>query len=305
MKLTQLRRLACIGSAVILAPVCPAATFVFGDSLSDTGNAHLATMGANPGVGYYQGRYSNGPVWVEQLATDHLGVAAPTPSLLPGGTNYAFAGAHSSGGSGAPSALDQINGFIGGASFSSTDLVVLWVGANDFLLGGVTDPSGPAANVAAGIQLLAGAGATRILVPNLPDLADTPAISSMGDAAASAGMHALTVGFNALLDGHLSSLRSSLVGTDLIGLDIFGLGKEINADPGAFGLANTTLPALLIGDAANANDYIYFDAVHPTEAMHRIIAGRAAGALAVPEPSAVLFLAVGMIGLVAPRRRAR
>ena len=48
---------------------------VFGDSLSDTGNA---------------GRFSNGPVWVEQLAAS-LNVALE-PSLM-GGTNFAIGGA--------------------------------------------------------------------------------------------------------------------------------------------------------------------------------------------------------------------
>ena len=48
---------------------------VFGDSLSDTGNA---------------GRFSNGPVWVEQLAAS-LNIALE-PSLM-GGTNFAIGGA--------------------------------------------------------------------------------------------------------------------------------------------------------------------------------------------------------------------
>ena len=41
---------------------------VFGDSLSDTGNFFLASGGAVAGPPYFEGRFSDGPVWVEVLA---------------------------------------------------------------------------------------------------------------------------------------------------------------------------------------------------------------------------------------------
>src|ERR1017187_3134603 len=43
------------------------AVVVYGDSLSDKGNLFAAT--GEPGAPYYQGRRSDGPVAVEQLAT--------------------------------------------------------------------------------------------------------------------------------------------------------------------------------------------------------------------------------------------
>src|SRR5271157_6028524 len=60
----------------------------FGDSLSDTGNTYLA-IGYPPSPPYYQGHYCNGPIWLEYLAAQ-LVVAAPTPSLLAGGTDNAW-----------------------------------------------------------------------------------------------------------------------------------------------------------------------------------------------------------------------
>ena len=50
----------------------------FGDSLSDVGNAYLGSGMTQPAPvsAYYQGHFSNGPIWVEYLAKD-LGVAAP------------------------------------------------------------------------------------------------------------------------------------------------------------------------------------------------------------------------------------
>src|SRR5689334_22397744 len=61
----------------------------FGDSLSDVGNTYLAI--GYPPAPYYNGHYSNGPIWLEYLA-QRLGIAAPTPSLA-GGTDNAWGGA--------------------------------------------------------------------------------------------------------------------------------------------------------------------------------------------------------------------
>src|SRR5262245_65983712 len=63
---------------------------VFGDSISDTGNGYIFTGGFAAGPPYFDGRFSNGPVWVEALAQE-LGLPVPTPSLN-GGTNYAIGG---------------------------------------------------------------------------------------------------------------------------------------------------------------------------------------------------------------------
>ena len=61
-----------------------AALYVFGDSLSDTGNNPA------PGGSYYDGRYSNGALWVEYLSAD-LGLA------YNGSNNFAVSGSETSG----------------------------------------------------------------------------------------------------------------------------------------------------------------------------------------------------------------
>ena len=55
----------------------------FGDSLIDTGNVFAAT--GQPPAPYYDGRFSNGPVWVEYLA-GRLGIAARRPASPAGRT---------------------------------------------------------------------------------------------------------------------------------------------------------------------------------------------------------------------------
>ena len=70
---------------------------VFGDSLSDVGNVNNQTFGISPGSGYWNGRFSNGPVWVENFATG-LSLSTPTYSRS-GGTDWAYGGAHTGPGS--------------------------------------------------------------------------------------------------------------------------------------------------------------------------------------------------------------
>ena len=64
--------------------------YVFGDSYCDVGNIFVATGGAEPAAPYFNGRFSNGPIWLDHVA-GFLGV--PMKASLLGGTNYAFGGA--------------------------------------------------------------------------------------------------------------------------------------------------------------------------------------------------------------------
>src|ERR1035438_1848931 len=66
------------------------ALYVFGDSYCDVGNIFAATGGAVPAAPYYNGRFSDGPIWLDHVA-GFLGV--PLTAALAGGTDYAFGGA--------------------------------------------------------------------------------------------------------------------------------------------------------------------------------------------------------------------
>lgn len=99
--LAMRRFLGLLGAWILLAaPMAASAVsfsevYVFGDSLSDTGNLFLATGQTIPDPAYYDnGRFQNGPSYVEGLA-DNFGVSAD-PALFGGtGTNYAVGGARS------------------------------------------------------------------------------------------------------------------------------------------------------------------------------------------------------------------
>ena len=45
------------------------AIYVFGDSYCDVGNVYTATKGAIPAAPYYNGRFSNGPIWIDHVAS--------------------------------------------------------------------------------------------------------------------------------------------------------------------------------------------------------------------------------------------
>ena len=70
---------------------------VFGDSLSDNGNLYAVTGGTQPlSPPYYQGRFSNGPVFTELLGFNAGRYTAGAP--VTGSVNYAFGGARTDSG---------------------------------------------------------------------------------------------------------------------------------------------------------------------------------------------------------------
>ncbi len=278
----------------------------FGDSLTDTGNEYLASMGTlPPSPPYYQGRASNGPLYVEQLAAQ-LGVQAPTPSLR-GGTNYAFYGAQTSltglSASGTPNMGLQLDAFLSTSpTISADELFVLYGGANDFLFGGQTDPSVPVANLSHYISTLAAQGATNFLIPNLPPLGYLPL--TLGTPFETA-LNLLSVGFNSLLAAELDALELSL-GINIFRLDVFSLTSEAFANPMAFGFTNVTSPALNVNTgevAPNPDEYFFWDPAHPGSVAHRILGDRAAAQI-VPEPSSLVLIltSIGVLVPVAWRR---
>ena len=213
-----------------------------GDSLTDSGNAYLATGGTTPPPEcYYEGRFSNGEVWVERL--DHLGFTAPMPSMSPGGgTNFAFAGAETGGDLAPPGMATQVASYLSANTPSATDWFSFFGGANNFFEG-ETDSRVPAADIASMVQTLYDAGARNFLVLNLPPLGQTPEFRG---SPLEGAMDALSQGFNAALAAHMVGLRSNPE-IMIWEVDVYGLFTAIIANPGDFGLTNVTDPAFDAG----------------------------------------------------------
>lgn len=274
--------------------------YVFGDSLSDTGNSFNAT-GIPPSPPYYQGRFSNGPIWVDYLASD-LGLSAQQQ------TNYAFTGAttgsdnNTPGGQNLPGLQQQIASYE--ATNTSADpnaLYVVWAGANDYLGGNTTNPSVPVSNLSTAVSTLASSGAKNILVANLPDLGKIPIAN--GNIQTEGILSAATQGHNLGLSASLNSL-SQQTNTNIIQLDINSLFNSAIAQPQQYGLTNVTDACLTsAGICNNPNEHLFWDDFHPTTGVHEIVADAAFSTVeskAVPEPAANLgILAMGSLGALA------
>lgn len=242
--------------------------YVFGDSLSDSGNV---------------GRFSNGPVWVERLA-ERLGAAAE-PSER-GGTNYAIGGALAAGRSESALAA-QVERFIRSRDGGRADpdaLYIVWAGGNDLLaqMRGVAPGAAEAAADAVGgvVERLAAAGARHFLVPNLPDIGRTPEARSRGEAAMRAGREIARV-YNAAVDRVLASAAAAHPIT-IHRLDTFRLLERVATDPSAAEFENVTEAcANRVGvGCADPDRFVFWDGIHPTTAAHARLAQEAVRVLA-------------------------
>jgi len=293
--------------AFLMAAATPgeARLVVIGDSLSDTGNAYAGSSGVTPlSPPYWQGRFSNGPVWVERLA-DALGLPAPAPYFDPavgGGTNFAVGGAATGGTLTAGDMDSQVAALAIDPAFAdlSDDLVVVWGGANDFF----GDPSGadPAdsvANLMAIVTELIGLGADSLLLANLPPLDQTPELEGSG-VPAQAAAAAFALGFNTLYRAAVDELMVRIPLVDFLFFDVYSAMLDVIGDPSAYGFTNVTDPALTSsGVVPNPDEYLFWDGVHPTRAGHVELA-RIAASL-VPAPPVLVLLLPGVILLLARR----
>ena len=246
--------------------------YVFGDSLSDMGMVFRASGGQYPpGSTYFQGRYSNGKVWVEYLA-DRLKLP---PERV---TNFASGGAttRSDRNSIVPGLLAQVQSWTNSQKPANPHaLYVLWAGANDYLQG-VNNANIPVENVAGAIASLAGVSAKNILLANLPDLGQLPATRT---GANSARLTALTQAHNQGLRRAVKVLSQQHSGLKIATLDANALYREAIASPAKYGLTNVTGACLSGGGVCGSPDrFLFWDGIHPTTAAHRIL-GEAAFAL--------------------------
>ncbi|MCA1993902.1 MAG: SGNH/GDSL hydrolase family protein [Coleofasciculus sp. S288] len=291
-----------------LLPVrATAATFsemyIFGDSLSDTGNVFDATGGQfPPSPPYFNGRFSNGLLWVEYLA-GNLGLEIEPQN------NFAFAGA----GTGVvgqlveegvnlpvPGVLGQVNLFTNTIAASQPPnpnaLYTIWAGSNEYIFGGLTDPTRPVTELSQAVESLATLGARNIMVVNL------------------LGFESPITDHNSLLADTLAQLNQSLDSNVNITLvDVNSLFSQIVAQPAQFGFTNLTTPCLDRNTRTicnNPEEFFSWDGLHPTTAVHQLVGDFAYETLkskqheSVPEPTSVLGLfALGTLGMTSLLKR--
>lgn len=301
--------------------------FVFGDSTVDPGNAQVAApLFSLPdptpaALGYYDGRFSNGPTYADLLNQAYgtgsefdpaLTVAGMPPGpVFTGGSNFAFGGANVIPPMGDPvEAATSLGAQIGyfeavfGAgpnSVPADSLVLFNIGGNDLrdILTGLVDDTLPVSaipglvspvvgGIGTAINAMIGHGADKVLVANVPNVGLFPERGGSVEAAVEGD--ALSLAFNTALESVLGTFSA----TDMRLLDLDGLFDDILASDV---FANETTPCLAgMMMCSNPGDYLFWDPVHITAAAHRLIFAEASRG--IPAPPTVWLMLAGLGALI-------
>ncbi|KAI9003250.1 hypothetical protein BC832DRAFT_99266 [Gaertneriomyces semiglobifer] len=247
----------------------PRTVVAFGDSLSDTGNSFKGTQGADPPAPlYFQGRYSNGPVWVEHFAKT-LGLRLDSRAFGGSGVDSIMAPTEAPFGEkrpALPGLLQQVASFLGrplGAVPPNT-LITVWSGSNDYFRqrADIT-PQMVVDRTAASLAMLIARGYNNLVVWNLPA---SPAIPDAEH--------------NALLAKAVASLRAANRNVKILEMDankvladavaarFAATGGNINLDVTAGCVDKFANPPKTCDDPAK---FITFDGIHPEAKVHELI----------------------------------
>ena len=265
---------------------------VFGDSLSDNGNLYELMKHQLPqSPPYYEGRFSDGPVWAEHLVKSYY-PNNPDQYLL----DYAV------GGAGVSEEDDevlltlkkQVNNYLLAHHnlANADDLYVVWIGANNYL--GLPEDTEQALRevnegIVHSVQNLVEKGARHILFFNLPDLGKTPVATEFDTAEI---MGYFSSQHNEMLYQSFLSLKNVYPELDWIYFDLNSVFTEAINNPADYGFTNVTdvctnsvaddltRKSLLKmvaqvtpkSNSTACNGYLFFDLVHPTGFAHRLIA---------------------------------
>lgn len=277
--------------------------YVFGDSLSDTGNYYKLTNGLappsmTPHQSFWQGRFSNGPIALEYLWSD-LGVHSNAfetvlikPSLLISNFNDERAVSFAYGGAGSgtdnltpdnisvPGLLGQVNNFLANVkNIRHKDaLYAIWIGANDYLLLN-GNPEDVVANIGRSIIDLYAAGARKFIILNLPDLGSPPILDDPILKEFLPGreeLTKLTVMHNTRLALELRRIKSQYSDLKIFDVDIFSFFNQLrtilNVDKGPAGNC-LFIDITACTDVSNflSNGFLFWDVQHPTTGANMLM----------------------------------
>jgi phospholipase/lecithinase/hemolysin len=280
------------------------AIYVFGDSYSDVGNIYAFTKGELPpslplGPGpYFNGRFSNGPLWVEHLAGDRGLPLYPSSDTVHNGTDYAWGGAFvtvpGNNTTIPPSIPQQVELYLAntGGHADPNALYIITGGGNDILGASGVSPESLGWQIARGIAdselALRRAGARNFLVPELFNVGLLPAAAALGPEAVSFATEA-SLATNRELE-RLLGYEAFLRDVRIYIIHGYSLFQDLAVDsapaaystpttpvPGKtshFGFTNIATPCLspTLAVCSDPDHTLFWDAEHFTEFGHALLA---------------------------------
>lgn len=221
---------------------------IFGDSLSDNGNLYRFLwkyLPASPP--YYDGRFSNGPVWVEQLYAHYF-----PANYTDGFQDYAVGGAGAvlSYKENLPFTLSlEISNYLYWHTHGkkSTSLYVIWIGANNYLNGPtnvepITDSVTDA--ISSSVERLISVGGDKFLIINLPDMSRLPEAK---DNHTQALLSQLSISHNRKLSARIEQLHAKYPDKLFIYFDAYSYLNYAIDHANDFGLTNVDDPCYMGG----------------------------------------------------------
>lgn len=215
----------------------------FGDSLSDNGNLYGYLGHFIPkSPPYYEGRFSNGPVWVEDLYQSYFpnGKTENFQDFAVGGAGAVLSYAEN-----LPYTLDsEVTDYLYLHNYTNKNksLFVIWIGANNYL-NGPTNVDAITSSVVDSIGTNAKAlidhGAVMILMVNLPDMGKTPLAIKANTQEL---LTQLTDVHNEKLLAKYNELKEQYPNVNFAYLDIHSLFDQLMNQPQQFNITNVTEP---------------------------------------------------------------
>lgn len=251
---------------------------LFGDSLSDTGNAYR-DWGTPESPPYFNGRFTNGQVWLEYVH-DSIGVSTTSAQSSDAGNNRGYGGATTENGYYLwviTNVGQQVDDYTDTFSFDSDEAVAILGGGND-LRNGVDDGQDIVDNIQEHAVQVIGDGAETLLLFQLPPIDRIPEFRDDSDEEKAERAERVDE-FNEGI-ATLANTLASQYGITVHLIPLWEAFEEIYWNPDAFGFDNVTHSACEhSGFTCDSDDpidpvpnrFIFFDNKHPTAPVHRFI----------------------------------
>lgn len=289
-------------AALALMAACSAsaadytAIVAFGDSYTDTGRGAPSSP-----PDYYDGRFSNGRLWIEYLSTT-LGFNYNAAN------NYAVSGTES----------DELGEAIAkypGTKDSNGVLFAIWSGNNDFqghLDEGTNDDywSDSVAHTVSSLTnscgLLYQKGARNIILFNQIDITQLPIFTENYSAEFGEYISGEINDMNSQLESALGPLLDASPGLQIYMVDAYDDFNSLLANYTSYGFVNDTIGAINDPNLSNISftgpgaAYVFWDDQHPTTKAHDLISGWVANELGFSSTPSDLTVQIQGKGSVSP-----